>query len=156
MTQKTTKKEIRRPSTRWSFYLRSAKETGYIRCVYCGCELDHRDVELDHVHPRAKGGTNNSTNVVVACRHCNRAKGDRPVSQFIADLAAHLAVAITDQAAPADCSDEEWEAGHAVIAGRLVTEIKARLRRERRRQLPRAAGRQAALLHRVVRPNRAA
>lgn len=57
----------------------------YIRdgftCVYCGTDLKHADptdVTLDHLLPRSAGGTNEATNLVTACRHCNSQRGDRP------------------------------------------------------------------------------
>jgi 5-methylcytosine-specific restriction endonuclease McrA len=40
-------------------------------CNYCGQEAQ----EVDHVIPRASGGTNEEDNLVAACRRCNRSKG---------------------------------------------------------------------------------
>lgn len=47
-------------------------------CQYCGNAGD----EIDHVHPRAKGGQHIWTNVVAACRPCNGTKGDRLLSEL--------------------------------------------------------------------------
>jgi hypothetical protein len=46
-------------------------------CVWCGRELwvGHRDVTLEHVIPRLKGGPAWAENEVAACRACNRARG---------------------------------------------------------------------------------
>ena len=42
-------------------------------CQYCGSE---RDLTLDHVVPRSKGGPSNWKNLVTACKTCNAQKGD--------------------------------------------------------------------------------
>ncbi len=42
-------------------------------CQYCGSK---KDLTLDHVHPRSKGGRSNWKNLVTACKHCNAKKGD--------------------------------------------------------------------------------
>lgn len=43
-------------------------------CQYCGTP---RDLTLDHVVPRSKGGRSTWTNLVTACKRCNAIKGDR-------------------------------------------------------------------------------
>jgi 5-methylcytosine-specific restriction endonuclease McrA len=42
-------------------------------CQYCGTR---RDLTIDHVLPRAKGGADTWTNLVTACKRCNAKKGD--------------------------------------------------------------------------------
>lgn len=42
-------------------------------CVYCGTS---RDLTLDHVIPKSKGGRTNWLNLVAACRRCNAQKGN--------------------------------------------------------------------------------
>ena len=44
------------------------------RCQYCGST---RELTIDHVKPKAKGGRNSFENCVTACRPCNHKKGDR-------------------------------------------------------------------------------
>jgi len=46
-------------------------------CQYCAKVLDRPDVTLDHVIPRAQGGTSTWENCVVACFPCNSKKRDR-------------------------------------------------------------------------------
>lgn len=56
-------------------------------CFYCGTFLTkgHPLRTVDHVIPRAKGGANRMWNLVVACKPCNRDKGDRePTSEELA------------------------------------------------------------------------
>lgn len=49
------------------------KRDGY-ECVYCGSK---KDLTLDHVIPKSKGGQNTWTNLVTCCFKCNLKKGDR-------------------------------------------------------------------------------
>lgn len=50
------------------------------KCAYCDAE----DVPLniDHVVPRTRDGSNRITNLVLACIRCNQAKGDRRIGEF--------------------------------------------------------------------------
>lgn len=48
------------------------------RCVYCGRSPreDGVKLEVDHVHPKSKGGTDDMENLVTACWECNQGKTD--------------------------------------------------------------------------------
>ena len=52
-------------------------------CTYCGA----RTTEVDHVSPRALGGSSTPANLVAACRRCNREKGLRTPTQWRLDKA---------------------------------------------------------------------
>ncbi len=43
-------------------------------CQYCG---SGKNLTLDHIVPRSKGGKSSWMNLVTACRRCNTTKGDR-------------------------------------------------------------------------------
>jgi 5-methylcytosine-specific restriction endonuclease McrA len=47
-------------------------------CAYCG----KRASTVDHVHPKAKGGKHEWTNVVAACKGCNSKKADKTLEQM--------------------------------------------------------------------------
>lgn len=54
------------------------------KCLHCGSKLvigdDGRslgEATLEHIFPEAQGGTNEVTNLAVACGRCNREKGKR-------------------------------------------------------------------------------
>lgn len=47
-------------------------------CQYCGST---KNLTLDHVIPRSKGGKHTWDNVVTACERCNSRKGDRTPQQ---------------------------------------------------------------------------
>lgn len=46
-------------------------------CQYCGKHFDRKDLNIDHVVPRQRGGRTTWTNVVCSCVPCNRRKGSR-------------------------------------------------------------------------------
>ena len=48
------------------------------KCVYCGAKA----TEIDHVIPRAKGGTNSTYNLVASCRSCNKKKSNLSLKDF--------------------------------------------------------------------------
>jgi 5-methylcytosine-specific restriction endonuclease McrA len=50
------------------------------RCAYCGAS--GRPLQVDHIVPRSRGGTDRLTNLTVACEPCNQAKGNRTAAQF--------------------------------------------------------------------------
>ena len=56
-------------------------------CQYCGVLPQPRDLTLDHVVPRARGGGTRWTNLVAACRECNHRKGSRTPDEARMQLA---------------------------------------------------------------------
>ncbi len=50
-------------------------------CQYCGIKLTASQITVDHVMPRAQGGTTSFTNCVVCCQICNNKKADRTPEQ---------------------------------------------------------------------------
>ena len=47
------------------------------QCQYCGKRPSQRDLNVDHVMPRSRGGGDSWENLVVSCRFCNLKKGRR-------------------------------------------------------------------------------
>ena len=48
------------------------------KCVYCGAVA----TEIDHIIPRAKGGTNSVYNLAASCRTCNQMKSNLTLKDF--------------------------------------------------------------------------
>jgi len=50
-------------------------------CAYCGA----RDVplEVEHIVPRSRGGSDRVSNLTLACRPCNERKGSQPIEEFL-------------------------------------------------------------------------
>lgn len=51
-------------------------------CMYCGKVLPTRDLTLDHIIPRSRGGKNTWDNLVACCTPCNKYKGDKMLSEL--------------------------------------------------------------------------
>ena len=50
------------------------------RCVYC--RTSGVPLEVEHVRPRTRGGSNRVANLVTSCRPCNQAKGNLTAEEF--------------------------------------------------------------------------
>ena len=68
------------------------------QCAYCG----RKDVplQIEHVHPRAKGGTDQISNLTLACEACNIKKGTQEVQVFLANNPAVLKRILAQAKAP--------------------------------------------------------
>lgn len=53
------------------------------RCVYC--DKEPAAIELDHVIPRSRGGSDRVSNLVPSCHECNQRKGNKNIEDFLAD-----------------------------------------------------------------------
>lgn len=51
--------------------------TGKYRCSHCGKKYRKKDIDIDHIVPKSRGGTNDLSNLQALCRYCNRSKGNR-------------------------------------------------------------------------------
>lgn len=59
------------------------------KCTYCG-KMD-TPLQIEHIHPRSKGGSNRVSNLTLACESCNTAKGNNPLEMFLKNRPAVLA-----------------------------------------------------------------
>ena len=58
--------------TRRNLLLRDGQQ-----CQYCGCRPGAKNLNVDHVRPRSRGGMDSWDNLVISCRSCNLKKGQR-------------------------------------------------------------------------------
>ena len=49
-------------------------------CQYCGRSSPEVILEVDHIIPVSKGGTNDIMNLITSCKDCNRGKSDKELS----------------------------------------------------------------------------
>ena len=50
-----------------------------MECAYCGSD---KNLTIDHIVPRSKGGSDFTKNVLCACQSCNQDKGHTPVEDW--------------------------------------------------------------------------
>ncbi|MBV6622477.1 MAG: HNH endonuclease [Rivularia sp. (in: Bacteria)] len=50
-------------------------------CTYCA----KKDIplQIEHIHPKSKGGSNRINNLCLACEKCNQKKGNKPIEEFL-------------------------------------------------------------------------
>ncbi|WP_375341418.1 RNA-guided endonuclease IscB [Lyngbya sp. CCY1209] len=51
------------------------------KCAYCGAK--NVPLEVEHIQPQSKGGTNRVSNLTLACHSCNQSKSDRDIRDFL-------------------------------------------------------------------------
>lgn len=51
------------------------------KCAYCGTE--NVPLEIEHIQPQSKGGSDRVSNLAIACHYCNQAKGSQDVREFL-------------------------------------------------------------------------
>jgi 5-methylcytosine-specific restriction endonuclease McrA len=64
------------------------------RCAYCdssGVGPAGVPLNIDHIHPRSRGGSDRVSNLTLACVPCNQAKGAQDVAVFLAGDPVRLA-----------------------------------------------------------------
>ena len=79
------------------------------KCVYCGLG-DWKKTgrfEIDHVVPRAAGGTDNPGNLAWACRPCNKQKGSRSASAFLSGKPKRLTAVLKRKQPPLACAGQQ-------------------------------------------------
>jgi len=52
------------------------------KCLLCGAGPDQIQLQVDHIIPRSKGGSNDLSNLQVLCATCNRGKSNRDDESF--------------------------------------------------------------------------
>ncbi len=51
------------------------------KCTYCG--MENIPLQIEHIHPKAKGGTDRASNLCLACEPCNIKKGTQDIQVFL-------------------------------------------------------------------------
>ena len=52
------------------------------KCAYCG--IQNIPLQVEHIRPKARGGTNRISNLCLACDSCNKKKDTQEIEQFLA------------------------------------------------------------------------
>ncbi|MEQ9550884.1 MAG: RNA-guided endonuclease IscB [Coleofasciculus sp. G3-WIS-01] len=68
------------------------------KCAYC--EKENLPLQIEHIHPKSKGGSNRISNLCLACEKCNTKKGTKPIAQFLAKKPDLLKAILTQSQRP--------------------------------------------------------
>jgi len=67
------------------------KRDGF-KCAYCGKSPPDVILEVDHIEPKSKGGSDEPTNLLASCFDCNRGKRDIPLEKIPPHLSENIEV----------------------------------------------------------------
>ena len=74
--------------------LREFKETLYGtqkgHCNLCGVHFEYRNLTIDHIVPKSKGGQDLETNLQLLCQACNSSKGARDMAEMKALFSGYM------------------------------------------------------------------
>jgi len=95
------------------------------QCAYCGAE--NVPLQIEHIHPKARGGSNRASNLTLACRCCNEGKAALPVEAFLAKKPGVLKRILARAQAPlrdaAAVNTTRWALANALKATGLPVEL---------------------------------
>ncbi|MDD2609422.1 MAG: RNA-guided endonuclease IscB [Giesbergeria sp.] len=92
-------------------------------CAYCGAK--NVPLQVEHIHPKSKGGSNRISNLCLACGPCNQKKNAQDVRDFVKDpakLARILAQAKAPLKDAAAVNSTRWALTQALQATGLTVE----------------------------------
>ncbi|MGP3957202.1 RNA-guided endonuclease IscB [Nonomuraea sp. 3N208] len=67
-------------------------------CAYCG--KGGVPLQIEHIHPKARGGSDRISNLTLACQRCNQAKNTTPIETFLKSKPTLLARILKQAKAP--------------------------------------------------------
>ena len=86
------------------------------KCAYCGAE--NIALQVEHIKPKAKGGTNRISNLCLACQKCNEKKGTQDIEKFLAEKPEVLRRILAQAKRPlkdaAACNCSRWALFHVL------------------------------------------
>ena len=68
------------------------------KCAYCGAE--NVPLEVEHIRPKRRGGSDRVTNLTLSCTPCNQRKDNQPVETFLTDDPNRLKRVLAQAKAP--------------------------------------------------------
>jgi RRXRR protein/HNH endonuclease len=93
-------------------------------CAYC--DAKGAPLQIEHIEPKAKGGSNRISNLTLSCHGCNQKKAAIPISVFLAKDAKRLAKIISGAKRPlkdaAAVNATRWALVDALKSTGLVVE----------------------------------
>lgn len=87
-------------------------------CAYCGAR--GVPLQVEHIQPKAKGGSDRIANLTLACQSCNVAKGTQDIREFLREQPERLARLLAQAKAPLKdataVNATRWELFHRLQA----------------------------------------
>lgn len=79
---KNTESDLNSKTTKRSRYIPASVRVSVLtrdnyKCIFCGRSSQQVVLEVDHIKPFSKGGSNHINNLQTLCMDCNRGKGNR-------------------------------------------------------------------------------
>lgn len=68
------------------------------QCAYC--DISSVPLQIEHINPKARGGTNRISNLTLGCQTCNSKKAARAIQDFLKKDPARLAKILAQSKAP--------------------------------------------------------
>lgn len=95
------------------------------QCAYCATA--GVPLQIEHIHPKARGGSNRVSNLTLACQPCNQAKGALPVDVFLAKQPKRLATVLAQAKRPlkdaSAVNGTRWALANSLKATGLPVEL---------------------------------
>jgi len=95
------------------------------KCAYC--EAKNTPLQIEHIHPKAKGGSNSVSNLTLACDSCNKKKGTTDIKVFLKNKPERLKKIIAQAKRPlkdaAAVNTTRWALANQLKASGLPVEL---------------------------------
>ena len=89
------------------------------KCAYCG--MTDTPLQVEHINPRARGGSDRVSNLTLACEACNQRKGTQTAAEFgFTDIQAKAKAPLKDAAA---VNTTRWAIYERLKATGLAVEV---------------------------------
>jgi 5-methylcytosine-specific restriction endonuclease McrA len=89
------------------------------KCAYCGAE--NVPLEIEHIVPSSRGGSDRGSNLAISCHDCNQKKGNRTASEFgYPEVQAQAKQPLKDAAA---VNATRWAIYRMLVATGLPVEV---------------------------------
>ncbi|MBC8458271.1 MAG: HNH endonuclease, partial [Deltaproteobacteria bacterium] len=89
------------------------------KCAYCGAE--NIPLQVEHIIPKTRGGSNRVSNLTIACKECNQRKGNQTAEEFgYPEVQEQAQKPLTDAAA---VNATRWQLYRRIITTGLPIEV---------------------------------
>ena len=95
------------------------------QCAYC--DAKNVPLQIEHIQPKAQGGSNRASNLTLACQCCNQKKAARSIEEFLAKDKKRLVKILADAKKPlrdaAAVNATRWALANALKATGLPVDL---------------------------------